>query len=75
MGSLTLPPGGWRLATHCKVAPQAHVSAFHYADRTYTDNQDPTKKSDELTHLKEDVEVTSIDIDGEAAFTAIGQTD
>ncbi len=73
--SLTLPPGGWSLATHWKAAPQAHMRVGRYTDRTYADNQDPTRKSEKLTSFQNDMKEINIDIDGEAIFTVIGPTD
>ncbi len=73
--SLTLPPDGWSLATHWKHRPQPHERTPQYTDRTYADNQDPTKKSDELSNFRSDIKALDNNVDGEATFTIVGPTD
>ncbi|MCJ1274239.1 hypothetical protein MMC21_002034 [Puttea exsequens] len=74
--SLTLPPGGWSLAVHWKNMPQPHRQrTAKYTDHTYSQNQDPTKKSGELATFKDDMNAIDQNRDGEATFTVIGPTD
>lgn len=43
----------------------------NYTDRIYKDNQDPTKKSTELTSHQDDMKAIDMNRDGEATFTVI----
>jgi len=75
--SLTLPPGGgWSLATRWKQIMQPHERGGpKYTDRTYKGNQDPTKKSAELTIFQDDMQALDTNLDGEATFTIVGPGD
>lgn len=74
--SLTLPPGGWSLAVHWKHMQHPHERGpAKHTDRTYSENLDPNKKSDELTSFEDGVHAIDQDCDGEATFTVIGPTD
>ena len=77
--SLTLPgfpgPSEWGLKTHWKWENQVHQRKTKYDDNEYKANQDPTKKSDELTKFKNDMKQIDQNESGEATFTVEGPGD
>ena len=73
---LSLPPGGWSLGTHWEDAPQPRDPRPQgFTDHVYTDNQDPTKSSDELTAYKFDMGAIDENRDGKASFNITGPND
>ncbi|KAK4697792.1 COMPASS component SWD3, partial [Lecanoromycetidae sp. Uapishka_2] len=73
---LTLPPGGWSLATHWEDAPAYRSPRPQgFTDNTYSDTQDPTKKSSQLTSFQNDMSQIAVNRDGKASFTIKGPND
>ena len=74
--ALTLPPGGWSLGTHWEDAPiPRDPRPQGYTDHVYTDNQDPTKSSNELTAFENDMAAIDTNRDGKASFNITGPND
>lgn len=77
--SLTLPgfpePSEWGLKTHWKWENQVHQRKTKYDDNEYKVNQDPTKKSDELTTFQNDMKQIDQNESDEATFTVEGPDD
>ncbi|KAL9602195.1 MAG: hypothetical protein Q9179_002621 [Wetmoreana sp. 5 TL-2023] len=71
--SLTLPPGGWSLAVHWRW--YSYAGPIGYTDRTYSENQDPTKETEELKNFKRDMDGIDMNENGEATFTVVGPND
>lgn len=74
--TLTLPPGGWSLGTTWEDAPiPRDPRPQGFTQHVYTDNQDPTKSSTELTNFEFDMTAIDTNLDGKANFNITGPND
>ena len=73
--SLTLPSGGWSIAVHWKQRQEPHEHGLRYTDRTYSNNQDPKKKTSELATFKDYMDTVDRNLENEATFTIAAPTD
>ena len=61
---------------HWEDMPEPHGRGPNkYTDRTYSENQDPKKKSNELATFKDDMDAIDQNLADEATFTVIDPTD
>ena len=74
--SLSLPPGGWGLATHWEDAPIPRSPRPQgYTDVTYTKGIDPGTDSKGSKAFNDNLQGIDINRDGKANFTIAGPTD
>lgn len=74
--TLTLPSREWSLTTHWKHLHQSfEAGPAKDTEKTFTTNQDPKKKSKELSSFKDQMDAIDVNLDGEAYFRISGPND
>lgn len=73
--SLSLPPGGWSLATHWEEAPMPRTSYTKAMDETYTKGTDPVTDGQGSKAFHDNMQGIGNNKDGNANFTIAGPTD